>query len=76
MVQAMIKISDEANQVINIIKAKHNLKDKSQAIEVLAQEYAHKVLEPSLRPSFVKKMKKRSQEETVEVADFNKHFKV
>ncbi len=33
MVQAMIHISENANQVLKIVKAKFNLKDKSEAIE-------------------------------------------
>ena len=33
MVQAMINISEDANHVLNIVKAKYKLKDKSAAIE-------------------------------------------
>ena len=36
MVQAIITIDDETNRVLNMVKAKFNLKDKSQAIEVMA----------------------------------------
>ena len=39
MVQAMIDISEDANQILNIVKAKENLKDKSQAIEKVVLEY-------------------------------------
>ena len=74
MVQAMINISDEANQILNIVKAKHNLRDKSKAIEKVILEYGTEVLEPELKPEFVEKMKKRQLEPTVRVADFKKHF--
>ena len=56
MVQAMIKISNQANQILNIVKAKHNLNDKSQAIELVILEYGKDFLEPQLRPDFIKKM--------------------
>jgi len=74
MVQAMIKISKEANQILNIVKAKHNLRDKSKAIEKVVLEYGTEIMEPELRPEFVEKMKKRQLEPTVKVDDFKKHF--
>ncbi|NQU79143.1 DUF2683 family protein [Candidatus Woesearchaeota archaeon] len=74
MVNAMIKISDEANQVLNIVKAKHNLNDKSEAIEYVTLSYGEDILEPNLRPEFVEKMKKRQKEPTMKINDFRKHF--
>jgi len=38
MVNAMINISKQANQILNIVKARHNLKDKSAAIEFVTLE--------------------------------------
>ncbi|MAG72781.1 antitoxin [archaeon] len=74
MVQAMIQISNEANQILNIVKAKYDLKDKSHAIERVIIEYGGDFLEPQLRPEFIQKMKDRQKEATVKVKDFNKHF--
>jgi len=70
----MIDISNEANQILNIVKAKHNLRDKSKAIEKVILEYGTEMLEPELKPEFVDKMKKRQLEPTIKVADFKKHF--
>ena len=58
MVQAIINIDDHTNRILNIVKAKFGLKDKSQAIDMMAKEYEDEVLEPQLRPEFVEKMKK------------------
>jgi hypothetical protein len=58
MVQAIIKIDEHANRVINIVKAKFGLKDKSQAIEMMANEYEKHVLEPEIRPEYLKKLSK------------------
>ena len=74
MVQAMINISEKANQILNIVKAKHNLKDKSKAIERVILDYGTEMLEPELKPEFIEKMKKRQLEPTVKIADFKKHF--
>jgi DNA mismatch repair ATPase MutS len=74
MVQAMIQISKDANQILNLVKAKYNLKDKSQAIERVVIDYGSRLLEPELQPAFIEKMKLREQEDSVEVKNFNKHF--
>ena len=58
MPQAVVKISEHANRVLNIVKAKYDLKDKSEAIERMAAEYEQEILEPELRPEFVESVKK------------------
>ncbi|MBS3115915.1 DUF2683 family protein [Candidatus Woesearchaeota archaeon] len=58
MVQAMINIGENTNRVLNIIKAKFSLNDKSEAIDVMAQQYEDEILEPELRPEFIKEMLK------------------
>lgn len=48
MIQARVKISDRTNQVLNIVKAKYNLKDKSAALDlVVALNMKRKYLSPS-----------------------------
>jgi len=74
MVQAIINIDEKTNRILNILKAKYGLKDKSEAIDVMAQQYEEEILEPELRPEFIKKMKKRQKEKTVKIKDFKKHF--
>ncbi len=58
MVQAVINIKEHANRVLNVVKAKYGLKDKSQAIELVIAEYETSFLEPELRPEYVEKLKK------------------
>ena len=58
MVKALVDISDEANQVLNIVKAKFGLKDKSEAINVMAKQYEDSILEPQLRPEYKKELLK------------------
>ena len=55
MVQAIIDIDDRANRVLNMVKAKYSLKDKSKAIEVMAYQYEEDILEPALRPEYIAK---------------------
>ncbi|MEK6917269.1 MAG: antitoxin [Nanoarchaeota archaeon] len=56
MVQAVIKINDRTNRVLNIVKAKFGLKDKSQAINLVVNEYEQSFLEPELRPEYKVKL--------------------
>ncbi len=62
MVQAMINISKQANQVLNIVKARFNLKDKSKAIEQVTLKYGENILEPELRPEYLQKLGKIRKE--------------
>ncbi|PIN82824.1 antitoxin, partial [Candidatus Micrarchaeota archaeon CG11_big_fil_rev_8_21_14_0_20_47_5] len=62
MVYAVINISDYANRILKIIKAKYDLRDKSQAIDMMAEQYGGGILEPELRPEYVEKMRKVQKE--------------
>jgi hypothetical protein len=56
MIQARVKISDRTNQVLNIVKAKYNLKDKSAALDLVVAQYEEEILEPRYSPEFIKEM--------------------
>ncbi|MFH1669478.1 MAG: antitoxin [Candidatus Woesearchaeota archaeon] len=58
MVQAVIHIDENTNRVLNIVKAKFGLKDKSQAINLVVGEYERTELEPELRPEYKAKLAK------------------
>ncbi|MEK6959762.1 MAG: DUF2683 family protein [Nanoarchaeota archaeon] len=58
MVQAIIDVDEHTNRILNIVKAKFGLKDKSQAIEAVAKGYEQDLLEPELRPEYVRKAKR------------------
>ncbi len=62
MVQAIINIEDETNRVLNIVKAKFGLKDKSEAINMMAEQYEQEILEPQLRPEYVEKLQRIKKE--------------
>jgi len=74
MVKAIVDLDERTNRVVNIVKAKYGLKDKSEAIGRMAHEYEKMLLEPALRPEFIKKMEKRQREKIVKVTDFKKRY--
>lgn len=58
MVQAMIEIPQEVNHVLNIVKARFDLKTKSEAIAKVVIEYGVEILEPDLKPEYIERLKK------------------
>ena len=65
MVQAMIEIPAEVNHILNIVKAKHNLRTKSEAIARIVAEYGTNMLEPELRPEYLKKLEEIEKEKGI-----------
>ncbi|MCH7850359.1 MAG: DUF2683 family protein [Nanoarchaeota archaeon] len=77
MVKAIIDITKETNQILNIIKARQSLNDKSAAINFIVEEYGADMMEPELRPEFIKKMLKQKGEKPTHVGtieDFEKRY--
>ncbi|MCD6434508.1 MAG: DUF2683 family protein [Candidatus Diapherotrites archaeon] len=70
----MVKLTERANRVINIIKAKYGLKTKSDAINRLAKEYEELVLEPELRPEYVERLKRIRKEGKIRIKNIDSYF--
>ncbi len=75
MVKAIVDIDERANRILNIVKAKEDLKDKSDAINLVVSIYGREMLEPELRPEFIKELLEAQREETVKVSDLSKHYR-
>ena len=74
MVKAIVDINEPANRILNIVKARDNLKDKSEAINLVLHIYGKEFLEEELRPEFIKELLAAQNEETVKIDDWNSHF--
>lgn len=64
MVQNIIKLSERENRVVNIVKAKHGMKNKNQALGFIVQTFAKEFLPESLQP--IEKPKRSSERKQVE----------
>ena len=62
MVQSIIDMNENENRVLNIVKAKFGLKNKSQAVAMIVKIYEDSFLEPELRPEYLEKLKKIEKE--------------
>lgn len=69
MVKAIVEIDEEANGVINILKAQFGLRGKSQAINEMAKQYKVLVLESEVRPEYLKKLDKIHKEPIIRIGN-------
>lgn len=74
MVQALIELDENTNRVLNIVKAKHSLKDKSEAIKFVVTEYVELEQEPELKPEFIEKLKEVTKQKAIKIDNFAKHY--
>ena len=70
MAQAVINIGEYEDRVINIVKGKYGLKNKSDAVNLIIEEYGEKYLEPELRPEYIEKAKRIKKQKAISVSDF------
>lgn len=62
MVQNILNIGEREDRILNIVKAKFGLKNKSEAVALLVQNYENNFLELELRPEYIKKIEKIEKE--------------
>jgi len=74
MVKAIVDLSEYEDRIVNVVKGKFGLRNKSEALRLIIDEYEQEFLEPELRPEFIEKMRGREKEPTVSIKDFRKHF--
>ncbi|MBI4116284.1 DUF2683 family protein [Candidatus Pacearchaeota archaeon] len=78
MVQSIIDIDENEDRILNIVKAKYGLKNKSQAVAMIAKIYMESFLEPELRPEYLEKLKKIDKEYGMvfsSVEELDRHLK-
>lgn len=58
MVQAIINLGEYEDRLLTITKGKFGLKNKSEAVNFIINEYCEELLEPELRPEYEAKLTK------------------
>ena len=56
MVQSIINMEEKEDRILNIVKAQHGFKNKSQALAFILKVYGESFLEPELRPEYKVKL--------------------
>ncbi|MFH0752771.1 MAG: DUF2683 family protein [archaeon] len=54
----MINLTKHEDMILNIVKGKFGLKNKSQAISLVIGKFEESFLEPELRPEFKKELER------------------
>lgn len=65
MVQSIINLNENEDRILNIVKAKFGLKNKSQAVALITNNYSESFLEPELKPEYIEKLKKIRKEKGI-----------
>lgn len=58
MVKATFEIPEKQNRILNIVKGQNGFTTKEQAVLLVIESYGEEMLEPELRPEFIKEMKR------------------
>lgn len=72
MVQAIIKLNEFEDRILTIVKGKFGLKTKAEAVSLIIDKYGNLLLEPELRPEYVKKLNKIKKGNFLSRAEFEK----
>ncbi|MBS3117729.1 DUF2683 family protein [Candidatus Woesearchaeota archaeon] len=58
MVQAIINLNEHENRVLQIVRGKFGLRNKTEAINLIINKFEEHFLEPELRPEYEKELLK------------------
>ena len=56
MVDARVSMTEYTNKVLNVVKAKYDLKDKSEALNKFIEIYGVEEVEPEVKEEYIKKI--------------------
>ena len=56
MTQTIVHLGEHEDRVLNVIKGKYGLKNKSDAMNFVIEKFEERFLEPELRPEYIEKI--------------------
>jgi len=74
VVNALVKINDDTNRVLNAVKAIYGLKDKGEAIEFIVEKFSENAQQPLLKKSFVTQIEKARKQKSIQVDNFASRY--
>jgi len=78
MVKAIVEIDEEADKVLKHLKVEYNLRDKSEAINLMAKEFKRFVrVEPEVRPEYAEELMRIHQGKRIRIGsveDFKRRY--
>jgi len=58
MPKSVVDLSEHANRIVNVVKARDGLRGKNEAIEAIVAAHEERILDPALRPKFVESLQR------------------
>ncbi len=58
MTQAIITLGEYEDRILNIVKGKYGLKNKSDTVNFIIDKYEEGFLEPELKPEYIEELEK------------------
>ena len=58
MAQAIVSLGEHEDRILTIVKGKYGFKNKSDAMNFVIDKFEQELLEPELRPEYLKKLAK------------------
>lgn len=71
MTQLIINLNEYEKRILDIVKGKFGVKNKSDAVNIVIDKFGEEMLEPELRPEFLEKLKKIDKEKGIKFKDIN-----
>jgi len=65
MVQNIINLGEREDRILNIVKAKFGLKNKSEAVAIIVKIYENSFLEPELKPEYIEKLQQLEKQKGI-----------
>jgi hypothetical protein len=69
MPKAVIDLSEHANRIVNVVKARDGMKSKSEALERIVEDYEEYILDPAMKPDFQVDLQRIKQGQFEDVED-------
>ena len=74
MPKAVVELSEHANRVVNVVKARDGLKGKSEALESIVAAYEETILDPALRPDLAADLQRIRKGKFLKIRSLNEVF--
>ncbi|MBS3095533.1 DUF2683 family protein [Candidatus Woesearchaeota archaeon] len=58
MTQAIVSLGEHEDRILTIVKGKYGFKNKSDAMNFVIDKFEQEILEPELKPEYIKKLAK------------------
>ncbi len=62
MASAVVSFNDHTNRLLNMIKAKFDLRNKSEAVNFVIEKYGNNALDEEVRPEYLEKIRRIMKE--------------